>query len=297
MARITPNWTQPSHPHVLEVIDLPGAFASLTRSLVALPPGALLARISMPPLTFTKKAYSTVQVSRNQHVELNCDFLFTNHSCEPSVEFHVQKVGPAFAIDVRVAARQGADGEAVGLQKGDDLTFFYPSTEWEMAQPFACNCGTATCRKWIAGAKEMGMAKLQGLFLSTHIKELLHEQTQFYMDGSGVNGAAWMPDLNGGGNNQFEEHDGNHHALAKALGEEIGGDKNQFEEHNGNHHALASPGGDKNQFEEHNGNHYALARALGEEIGGDKNQFEEHNGRHNASARALGGEMGGDTTF
>jgi hypothetical protein len=248
MARLTPNWTQPSHPHVLEVIDLPGDFASLGRSLVDLPPGALLARISMPPLTFTKKAYSTVQVSRNHHVELNCDFLFANHSCEPSVEFHVQKAGPAAAIDVRVAARQGADGSVMGLQKGDDLTFFYPSTEWEMAQPFACNCGATTCRKWIAGAKDMGMANLQGLFLSTHIKELLHEQTQLYMDGSemngsglngaglngaemngtGMNGAAWMPDLNGDGDgdgkNQFEEHNGRHDASARALGGEMGGD-------------------------------------------------------------------------
>jgi hypothetical protein len=31
--------------------------------------------------------------------------------------------------------------------------------------------------------------------------------------------------------------------------------------------------------------------------GGVKNQFEEHNRRHGASARALGGEMGGDTGF
>lgn len=293
MARITPGWTQPSHPRVLEVIDLPGDFASLTRSLVALPPGALLARISMPPLTFTQKAYSTVQVSRDQHVELNCDFLFVNHSCEPTLEFHVQKTGLAFAIDVRVAARQGADGEAIGLQKGDVLTFFYPSTEWEMAQPFDCDCGTATCRKWIAGAKEMGMEKLQGLFLSTHIKELLHEQTQFYMDSSETNGAVKMPDLNYGGKNHFEEHNGRHDALARALGG-VSGDKSYFGEHNRKHDALArAPGGEigggKNQFEEHNGKHDALARALGED------GFEGQNRRHDASARALGGEMGGDT--
>jgi hypothetical protein len=210
------------------------------------------------------------------------------------VEFHVQKIGPDFAIDVRVATRQGADGEAIGLQKGEDLTFFYPSTEWEMAQPFDCNCGAATCKKWIAGAKEMGMEKLQGLFLSTHIKELLHEQTEFYMDGSGTNGAVQMPDLYGGGKNHFE-HNGRYDG-------EIGGDKSHFEEHNGKHNAWAraprgEKGGGKNQFEEQNGRHDAWTRALGEEIGGDKNQFEEQNRRHDASARALGGEMGGDTTL
>jgi len=32
-----------------------------------------------------------------------------------------------------------------GLKKGDDITFFYPSTEWDMAQGFDCNCGAKVC--------------------------------------------------------------------------------------------------------------------------------------------------------
>lgn len=28
-----------------------------------------------------------------------------------------------------------------GLKKGQDITFFYPSTEWDMAQGFECSCG------------------------------------------------------------------------------------------------------------------------------------------------------------
>lgn len=27
------------------------------------------------------------------------------------------------------------------IQPGDELSFFYPSTEWEMAQGFECKCG------------------------------------------------------------------------------------------------------------------------------------------------------------
>ena len=183
MARIKPHWTQPSHPQIFQVIDEPGSFASLSRSLVTLPSGALLARINMPPLTFAKKAYSTVQISRTQHIELNCDFLFINHSCEPSVEFHVQIMGETPVIEVRVAARRASDGRVKGLEKGDELTFFYPSTEWDMAQPFNCNCGAATCKKWVAGAKDMGRAKLQGLFLNDHIKDLLSEQ-EHHVNGS-----------------------------------------------------------------------------------------------------------------
>jgi hypothetical protein len=44
------------------------------------------------------------------------------------------------------------------------------------------------------------------------------------MNGSGMNGAAWVSDLNGDGKNQFEEHNGRHDASARALGGEMGGD-------------------------------------------------------------------------
>jgi hypothetical protein len=224
MARITPKWTQPSHPNLLEVINPPGAFASLSRSLVALPPGALLARISMPPLAFAKKAYSTVQVSRTQHVELNCDFLFTNHSCEPSVEFHVHKLDDKVSIEVRVASRYDSSGEAVGLQKGKELTFFYPSTEWEMAQPFECNCGSETCRELIAGAKEMGKAKLHGLFLNEHINQLLEEQKWSSANGPRKANEALVRGVVGGGSSQFEEISGRRGGSARALAGEMGGD-------------------------------------------------------------------------
>lgn len=225
MARIVPNWAQPSHPHLLVVVDEPGAFASFSRSLVSLPPGALLARINMPPLTLADKAYSTVQVSGTQHVELNCDLLFINHSCEPTVEFHVQNIDGVAAIDVRVAARYHPTGKVVGLQKGDGLTFFYPSTEWEMAQPFECKCSTKTCRKWIAGAKEMGWAKLQGLFLNDHIKELLEEQQHSPANGAGKPANGAVADLVGEDSYDFEkEVSGRRGASARALAGEMGGD-------------------------------------------------------------------------
>lgn len=87
-----------------------------------------------------------------------------------------------------------------GLQPGDELTvrqphnlllpplsppgppdpnqpqFFYPSTEWYMAQPFDCLCGTPTCRGRIAGARDMTLAQLDGLWLNGHIRELLEER-------------------------------------------------------------------------------------------------------------------------
>ena len=63
-----------------------------------------------------------------------------------------------------------------GLREGDELTFFYPSTEWSMAQPFECLCKTGMCKGTIKGARDMRVSDLDDYWLSEHVKELLHER-------------------------------------------------------------------------------------------------------------------------
>jgi hypothetical protein len=63
----------------------------------------------------------------NKHLLLNTDLVYINHSCEPSLIFDTK----ALAI---VAGPHG-------LKKGEELTFFYPSTEWDMVSP---TCKPAT---------------------------------------------------------------------------------------------------------------------------------------------------------
>lgn len=55
-----------------------------------------------------------------------------NHSCAPSAELFLYPNQPS-----RWEVRAGPKG----LTKGQDITFFYPSTEWDMAQGFDCTCG------------------------------------------------------------------------------------------------------------------------------------------------------------
>ena len=66
------------------------------------------------------------------------------------------------------------------LRKGDELSFFYPSTEWDMAQPFDCGCGASkeVCLKWITGAKTVDEKILRRYWLNQHIEELLAERAQ-----------------------------------------------------------------------------------------------------------------------
>ncbi|KIX01830.1 uncharacterized protein Z518_09557 [Rhinocladiella mackenziei CBS 650.93] len=163
----------PTHPSVMNVIRRPGSFESYSISVVTLAPGALMARLTSPPMTLTAtQRWSSVQVSETQHVELNCDFLYVNHSCEPSLEFHVIPDCDEPVIEIRVATRHDEAGHPKGLSPGDELTFFYPSTEWVMNQPFQCRCGTRSCQGRISGSRDMSSEQLRGYFLNAHIEDL-----------------------------------------------------------------------------------------------------------------------------
>jgi hypothetical protein len=137
------------------------AFTSRALSLVARPRGSLFAPLA--GLTGDSKSYATLQISRARHVQLNSMLLYCNHSCAPSLEFDTS------AMVVRVARDRD-------LQVGDPLTFWYPSTEWEMAQPFACTCNTAPCKGWISGARDMSVDVLRQYWLNGHVEELLEER-------------------------------------------------------------------------------------------------------------------------
>ncbi len=80
----------------------------------------------------------TVQVGINEHIYLQPGVLqYINHSCSPNIFFDLASFK---AICLRA------------INKGDELFYFYPSTEWKMAEPFQCLCGSANCLGRIAGA-------------------------------------------------------------------------------------------------------------------------------------------------
>lgn len=152
--------SKPTHPTLLHVHRSPKVFSSWAISQTSLPAGSLFAKITTA--TPGPKAYTSVQTGRDTHIELNSDLVFINHSCAPSLVFDMH------AMEVRVVDNRP-------LQKGDVLSFFYPSTEWEMAQPFECMCGAAgdgVCKRWIRGAKDMSDAELEGYWLNPHIVDM-----------------------------------------------------------------------------------------------------------------------------
>jgi len=152
----------------LHVDRSPKAFASRSLSLVSLPPGAVFA-----PMLYTTpapKAYSSVQSGRDEHFELNSDLVFINHGCDPSLEFDTK------AMVIRVSRGRG-------LEVGDELTFWYPSSEWVMDQPFECVCRSGKCKGLISGAGKMDRGMLGEYWLNEHIERMLEER-----NGNGVVG-------------------------------------------------------------------------------------------------------------
>jgi hypothetical protein len=88
--------------------------------------------------TFTRPSYLTVQIGVNQHITLMPEFLqYINHSCSPNVFFDTKLMQLICLKPIVV---------------GEELRFFYPSTEWQMQQPFVCNCGANNCLQLIQGA-------------------------------------------------------------------------------------------------------------------------------------------------
>jgi hypothetical protein len=101
----------------------------------------------------------TVQIGTNQHVEVR-ELSALNHACDPSVILDTTRL-------LVFAARD--------LAPESELTFFYPSTEWEMSSPFICLCGAPNCIHVVAGARFLPLSTLEGHFLNYHIRQQMFE--------------------------------------------------------------------------------------------------------------------------
>jgi hypothetical protein len=80
----------------------------------------------------------TLQIDEGKHILLRPEALwYTNHSCSPNIFFDTETMEVVCLRDVA---------------QGEELAFFYPSTEWSMAEPFECRCGAPGCLHNISGA-------------------------------------------------------------------------------------------------------------------------------------------------
>jgi hypothetical protein len=107
--------------------------------------------------------YLTVQLSEDKHIHLLPEYLqYVNHSCEPNVLFNTTTMQLECVRDIAI---------------GDELRFFYPATEWRIAQEFICHCGKPNCIGLVRGAADTPIAILNQYKLTDFIKFML-DRTQ-----------------------------------------------------------------------------------------------------------------------
>jgi hypothetical protein len=101
----------------------------------------------------------TVQIAKDKHTHVG-KLAALNHSCDPNVILDTERM-------LMIARRD--------IEKGEELSFFYPSTEWEMQAPFICLCGSTNCIHVVAGARFLPLSTLETQYLSKHIREMMIE--------------------------------------------------------------------------------------------------------------------------
>ena len=129
------------------------------RSLVtkqAYAQGEIICEIPTEKL-FDKANRYTVQIGQEKHTEVG-KLSALNHSCDPNVILDTERL-------IMVARRD--------IKKGEELSFFYPSTEWEMDAPFICLCGASNCIHVVAGARFLPLSTLENHYLNRHIREMM----------------------------------------------------------------------------------------------------------------------------
>ncbi len=108
--------------------------------------------------TRPRPTYRTIQIGRETHIEDLGVIVYLNHSCQPNVILNTTTLTLTAVRDIAA---------------GEELTFFYPSAEWEMARAFVCLCGAPQCVRQIAGAKYLSIDTLSRYFINQHILDLI----------------------------------------------------------------------------------------------------------------------------
>ncbi len=142
-----------SHFNLETSKTVPGKHLLATRAFKS---GELIYRIENYKTT-SEANYQTIQVGPEQHIEELGALAYLNHSCNPGVIVNTTELTVRACRDIAA---------------GEELNFFYPSTEWKMDRPFICLCGAPQCIRLVAGAFYVSLDVLGRYFINAHIREI-----------------------------------------------------------------------------------------------------------------------------
>jgi len=132
-----------------------------------MPRGSPLLRISGPTLPAPDR--DTIQTEEACHISSEGGLWGgVAHSCAPNclIDFDTWTI---------CAARK--------IEAGERLSYDYLTTEWELAEPFDCNCGAPTCRGRIAGFKHLKLPQQEELsmFCSPYLLRRLFQACPLHL--------------------------------------------------------------------------------------------------------------------
>jgi hypothetical protein len=91
----------------------------------------------------------TIQLDARRHVlTRNGMWMYMNHACEPNVRIDVDN-------RQMIAIRD--------IPAGAEPMFNYNTTEWDMASPFTCGCGTRGCVGTVRGFRHLNQVQRQAI--------------------------------------------------------------------------------------------------------------------------------------
>lgn len=146
-------------PPRLQVRQGPTPDRQALHTLDAVAAGTVIAPFTAQA-THPQPARHTLQVDARRHIELAPDCLrFVNHACEPNATFDVDR------LEFRAL---------LVIEAGEELTCFYPSTEWHLDEAFACACGSPRCIGLVQGAAFLAAEVLGRHDLSAFVRAQVH---------------------------------------------------------------------------------------------------------------------------
>jgi len=94
---------------------------------------------------------------------------YLNHSCNPNAWFKIDEM-TLYALQ--------------DIHSGEHITFNYLTTEYEMASPFICGCGSERCFKNIRGFKYLDDKQKELIFpfAADHIKRIFNKDNILQSD-------------------------------------------------------------------------------------------------------------------
>lgn len=144
---------------MLEVVLGSSAYGAHLIATQPIATGQLVHQISNYRLT-SQPTYRSIQIGVDTHIDELGIIAYLNHSCQPNTVINTTTLTVYASRPIAV---------------GEELTFFYPSTEWAMDRPFICLCGAPQCLRLVAGARYLSVDTLSRHFVNRHIRDLIQQ--------------------------------------------------------------------------------------------------------------------------